>query len=93
MVARHPIKAIDQPAGCWALSIWPYQRSLRRMASIWVESLSRTFEQALDLMAAAVRDNPDELWEKGMWQVPAPRADYQFLGPDWNPITDIGQRR
>ena len=56
-------------------------------------SLSRTFEQALDLMAAAVRDNPDELSEKGMWQVPAPGADYQFLGPDWNPITDAGQRR
>ena len=62
------------------------------MASIWVESLSRNFEQVLDLMAAAVQDTPDELWEKSMWQVPAPGADYQFLGPDWNPITDAGQR-
>ena len=62
------------------------------MASIWVESLGRNFEHALDLLAAAVRESPDELWEQSMWQVAAPGADYQFLGPDWNPITDDGQR-
>ena len=62
------------------------------MASIWVESLSRSLDQALDLMAAAVRDCPDELWESGMWQVSAPGADHQFLGSDWNPITDAAQR-
>ena len=62
------------------------------MASIWVESLSRTFDQALDLMAAAVRDCTDELWERGMWQVTAPGDDHQFLGPDWKPITDPAHR-
>lgn len=62
------------------------------MASVWLESLSRNFEQALDLMAAAVRECPDELWEKGMWHVAALEPDHQFLGPDWNPITDAGQR-
>ncbi len=62
------------------------------MASIWVESLSRNFHQALDLLAAAVRDTPDGLWEQSMWQVPAPGADQQFLRPDWIPITDAGQR-
>jgi hypothetical protein len=41
------------------------------MASIWVESLGRSFEQALDLLAAAVRDCTDELWETTMWHVPA----------------------
>jgi hypothetical protein len=61
------------------------------MASIWVESLGRSFEQALDLLAAAVRDCTDALWETPMWQVPAP--DRQFLGPDWNPVTDPAQRR
>ena len=62
------------------------------MASIWVESLSRNFEQALDLMAAAVPDCTDELWESAMWQVPAPGADHRFLGPDWKPITDAAFR-
>ena len=42
------------------------------MTSIWVESLGRNFDQALDLLAAAVRDCTDELWETGMWEV---RAD------------------
>jgi hypothetical protein len=63
------------------------------MASIWVESLGRSFEQALDLLAAAVRDCPDELWETSMWLVPAPDPDRQFLGSDWNPVTDAAQRR
>ena len=31
------------------------------MMSIWVEGLGRTFDQALDLLAAAVRDCTDEL--------------------------------
>ena len=63
------------------------------MASIWVESLGRSFEQALDLLAAAVRDCTDELWETTLWQVPAPDPDHQFLGSDWNPVTDPVQRR
>jgi hypothetical protein len=62
------------------------------MTSIWVESLGRNFEQALDLLAAAVRDCTDGLWERSMWQVPAPEPDHQFLGPDWKPITDPAQR-
>lgn len=63
------------------------------MASIWVESLGRSFEQALDLLAAAVRDCTDELWETSMWQVPAPDADFQFLGTDWVPVTDPAESR
>jgi hypothetical protein len=62
------------------------------MASIWVESLGRNFEQALDLLAAAVRDCTDELWETSMWPVAAPAADHPFLGSDWKPITDPAQR-
>lgn len=62
------------------------------MGSIWVESLGRSFERALDLLAAAVRDCTDELWETAMWQVPWPDANHQFLGPDWTPITDDAQR-
>jgi hypothetical protein len=57
-----------------------------------VESLSRDFDQSLGLLAAAVNDCTDELWERCMWQVPALRPDHQFLGEDWNPITDAARR-
>lgn len=63
------------------------------MGSIWVESLGRSFEQALDLLAAAVRDCPGELWERSMWEVPAPDSGREFLDADWNPITDPDLRR
>jgi hypothetical protein len=62
------------------------------MASIWVESIGREFEQALDLLASAVRDCTDELWETSMWRVPLPDAAHQFLGADWKPVTDPAQR-
>ena len=62
------------------------------MASIWVESLGRSFEQALDRLSTAVRDCTDALWETAMWQVPAPDPDRQFLGSDWKPVTDPTQR-
>ena len=62
------------------------------MASIWVVSLARSFEQALDLFAAAVRDCSGDLWETSMWPVP-PDPSRQFLGTDWKPITDAAQRR
>jgi len=40
------------------------------MTSIWVESLGRNFQEALDLMQAAVQDCTDKLWEESMWLVP-----------------------
>ncbi len=62
------------------------------MPSIWVESLTHSFEQALDSLAAAVRDCTGELWESTMWPVPAPGPEHHFLGADWKPITDPAQR-
>jgi hypothetical protein len=62
------------------------------MTSIWVESLGRSFEQSLDLLAAAVRDCTDELWEAPMWEVTPLAVDHQFLDSDWKPITDPAQR-
>ena len=62
------------------------------MASIWLEGVGRGLEQALELLAGSVRDCPSELWEAPMWAVPAPAADQPFLGADWKPITDPGQR-
>ena len=58
------------------------------MASIWAESVGRSLQQALDLLAAAVRDCRDEIWEAPMWPVPAPPPDHQFFGSDWVPITE-----
>jgi len=63
------------------------------MTSIWVESLTQSFETALDLLAAAVRDCTDELWESAMWPVSPPGPEHVFLGPDWSAISDSEQRR
>ena len=62
------------------------------MTSVWVESLGHSFDAALDSLAAAVRECPDDLWAAPMWQVPPPDATFQFLTPDWKPVTDPGQR-
>ena len=63
------------------------------MASIWAESVGNSLGRALDLLATAVRDCTDELWEAGMWQVPEPEPDRRFFDSDWNPVTDPVQRR
>lgn len=56
------------------------------MANVWVESLERGFERALDLLSDAVRDCPGELWETSMWIVAEPGDDHEFLSPDWKPV-------
>ncbi len=45
------------------------------MGSIWVESLGRIFDGALDLLADAVRDCTDDLRETSMWDVPTSDAN------------------
>jgi len=63
------------------------------MASIWVESLGRNFEQALDLLVAAVRDCTDELWETSMWEVVVSDPGRELLGPAGKLVTDPAKRR
>jgi hypothetical protein len=63
------------------------------VASIWVESLGQSFEQALDLLAAAVRECTDELWESSMWEVPADLFGPEPPGPDGKPVGDPASRR
>lgn len=63
------------------------------MGSVWVESLGRSLEAALDQLAATVRDCTDDLWKSSMWPVLAPDSGQQFLGSDWEPVTDPVQRR
>lgn len=63
------------------------------MASIWVESVGRGLEQALDLLASAVERCTDELWETPMWPVAFRQPDHQFVGSDWGPVADAEQRK
>lgn len=63
------------------------------MTSIWVESLGRNFEEALDLLAAAVRDSTDELWESSMWEVPTDDFGPEPLGSDGKPVIDSTARK
>jgi hypothetical protein len=62
------------------------------MASTWVESVGHGLAQALDLLAAAVRDCTDDLWVTPMWPVPAPEAGRPLLGPGGAFVTDSAQR-
>ena len=62
------------------------------MASIWLESLGRSFDAALDLLAAAVRDCPHALWESPMWQVPAWDPKIDVVGPRGERVTDAAER-
>ena len=47
------------------------------MTSIWLESLGRNFDEALDLLVEAMRDCTDDLWASSMWEVPA-----DLFGPE-----------
>ena len=62
------------------------------MTSVWVESLGRTLENALDLLAEAVRGCSEPLWKAPMWPVHALAPGHQFLTSDWRPIEDPRQR-
>ncbi len=58
------------------------------MGSIWVEGLASSFEQALDLLEAAVRDCAPVLWETPMWPVPAPDTVVEVSGPGGTRVTE-----
>lgn len=48
--------------------------STRPVANPFVESMARNFDEALRLLAAAVADCPDDLWERDLWPDEAPTA-------------------
>ncbi len=64
-----------------------------RVVSIWVGSLGESFEQALDLLTAAVHECTDELWESSMWEVRADLFGPEPPGPDGKPVADSAARR
>lgn len=63
------------------------------MTSIWVEALARSYDAALDLLAAAVRDCPGDRWVAPMWEVPDDLFGSEPPGPDGEPVTDPAARR
>jgi hypothetical protein len=63
------------------------------MGSIWVDSLGRNLDGALDLLADALRDCTDELWETSMWDVLAPDTNDELRGPDGKAVTEPTERR
>lgn len=62
------------------------------MVSIWVESIGRSLDEALELLAAAVRDCPDELWRVSMWNVRTSDIVGQVRAVGGRPDTDTAQR-
>jgi hypothetical protein len=44
------------------------------VTSVFVQSVSKNFDEALRLLEAALRDCPDELWETDLWPDEAPTA-------------------
>jgi len=62
------------------------------MLSVWVESVRRSLDEALELLAAAVRDCPDELWRAPMWRVQASEIVGEVRDVGGRPVTDPAQR-
>ena len=63
------------------------------MTSIWVTSLARNLDAALDLLGAAIQECPDGLWGSGMWDVPADLFGPEPPGPRGRPVTDLSERK
>jgi hypothetical protein len=62
------------------------------MESVWVQSVGRSLDEALELLAAAVRDCPDGLWQEPMWQVRASEIIGEVHDVGGRPVTDPDQR-
>lgn len=63
------------------------------MLSVWVESLHERFDCAFDLLHAAVRDCPEELWEASMWEVVDDDPTQEVRGSGPVVVTDGAERR
>jgi hypothetical protein len=62
------------------------------MGSVWVKSVGRGLDAALELLAAAVRDCPDGLWREPMWGVQASEIVGEVRDSGGRPVTDPAQR-
>jgi hypothetical protein len=62
------------------------------MSSVWGVGVRRSLDEALELLAVAVRDCPDELWRAPMWRVEASEIVGETRDVDGNPVTEPAQR-
>jgi len=62
------------------------------MVSVWVESVSRGLDEALELLASAVQDCPDDLWRSSMWRVLPSEMGGDVHDVNGETVTDPGQR-
>ena len=60
--------------------------------SVWVESIRRSLDEALESLAAAVRDCPEELWRAPMWRVQPADIVGEVRDVGGRPATDPGRR-
>lgn len=58
------------------------------MEVVWVESVRRSLNEAVELLAAVVRECPDELWHTPMWRVQPSEIVGEVRDSDGNPITE-----
>ena len=58
------------------------------MVTVWLGSVRRSLHDALDLMAAAVNECPDHLWESSMWWVDVTEIVGEARDARGNPVND-----
>ena len=62
------------------------------MASVWLASVRRGLDEALELLTVAVRECPDQLWRMPMWRVQASEIIADIRDADGRPVSVPGQR-
>jgi hypothetical protein len=62
------------------------------MASVWVESIGRSLDEALESLARSVRDCPEELWQVPMWRVQGADIAGVVCDTGGAPVTDLVPR-
>jgi hypothetical protein len=62
------------------------------MESIWGRSVCHSLDEALEMLAATVRDCPNDLWQTPMWTVDPPEMAVEVYDVDDRPVTDPAQR-
>jgi hypothetical protein len=60
--------------------------------SVWAQSVARSLDEALESLAAAVRDCPDELWQEPVWRVQASHIVGEARDAGGEPVVDPTQR-
>ncbi len=78
---------LDERCGWLMTAIWgraasgpSYTGGVTNVENVLVQSLARNFEDALELLAAALTDCPDRLWESDLWPDEAPMGPGPYGG-------------